>query len=287
MAAGFLCLVGQTRFHGQNVMKHIGNDSFSGLPKSEKITHVASLGMSCQTAHQLSRYVEPRDGLEHVSGPMDWMCAPAAEGAEWLSDGMPSFEPDDISIERGHPYWADKNVWFWHWFRDGTKAANDPKTRAVKLQNTMERELSKFSNLAEKFRALDPDKTLFVFSNSQANLLGDVFAEHESDRFFLDEERISALHRGLETVFGQACKIQFVTRIDRADPALIYRQDVSFIQPETSGWKGSDLAWSLLLDQRRTQIETSMKSEEQIAQRNHQEFVRVSEITLDAQSSSF
>ncbi len=223
------------------------------------VTQVAGIGMSCQTAHQLGKYAEAREAISHISGPMDWMAASADATSRWISEGLPGFEPGDITPERGHAYWAQKRLWFWHWFRDGPKAANDPKTRALKINNTMDRELSKFAYQRTKFKLLSPQSTLFVFSNSQGNLLRDIFRADEADQSFLSERVINQFHSALEACFGQECMVHFVTRADRAEAGLEGRHDVSFIEPENAGWKGNDRIWTRELDRRRAHLSQEFK----------------------------
>lgn len=211
---------------------------------------VVSAGLSCQTAHQLGR-LDAAGAVRQVKGPFDWMIAPPARLAGWVSAGLPDFAPGAIVADGRpdgsiRPYWPEFGIWFWHGFLDGPKGA-----RRVAIEATFERELSKLDHQRARLIALDPADALFVVSNAQTNLDGAVFstgegfADHGLMR--LDAEGVLTLRDALSAWLGGRVRMAVVGRADRTADSLarVSREGMSvhMVGADASEWKGDDAAW--------------------------------------------
>ena len=207
-------------------------------------TTLASLGMSCQSAHQLSTYAETSDGgLVFTKGPFDWLICPPESLTSWLDEGLPDFDRSELSIHRDHVWWNRFQFWFWHGFY--TKSGGE---KYLDLDACFERELSKLKYQRNQFRGLNPANTIFVVSNSQNNLTTDVFEKNEAEKYTFSSEKIARLQESLDRFFATSTQMIIVSRPDRIEDALRERENVYLLPAESSEWKGCELDWAKILD---------------------------------------
>jgi hypothetical protein len=219
-------------------------DNAARFPSSGQETVVCSLGMSCQSAHQLARFcghpvVDPSPRPTFCKGPFDWLICPPLRLSAWLEAGLPSFEAGEIEERRGHAWWPRFRFWFWH----GFFVKDDAGTSRLDIPATAERELAKLRHQTSRFRAIDPARAVFFISNSQNNLETDVFLASERSDFCFEEDAIDRLQSGLDGFFGQNCQLAVMTRMDRSSRAVQGRRLTQVLGVEPSEWKGHDGEW--------------------------------------------
>ncbi len=199
---------------------------------------VVSLGMSCQTAHQL-RFNQPF--LEDLGiGPeaipanyFDWLICPPDSAARLLADGLPRFERKDIVL-KSQPFWETYRFYFWHEFRH---------REVIDVDTYFEIGRQKFDYLRERFLRLHLYRRLvFVLSNTQGNL-PDVRAETGELDFMLDDRKIQALKNALEAYLGRSADFLVVTSKQRFEGPVGSGYDIEFFAEDTSEWKGDKVAW--------------------------------------------
>lgn len=209
------------------------------------ITTLASLGKSCQSAHQLAHYAEQRpDKATFVKGPFDWLICPPDSLSDWLDAGLPDFDPSEISVHRNHAWWDRYQFWFWHGFYNKTEGE-----KTLDIEANWQRELAKLNYQREQFNKIDPTSALFVVSNSQNNLDTDVFEADEVQHIHFTANNILRLQASLTNYFGKPVEMQVISRPDRLDDSLFSHPNVSLLPFESSEWKGEPNDWSKALDE--------------------------------------
>ena len=201
---------------------------------------MVSLGMSCQTAHQLRRLKHP--GSDTPSGLFDWLICPLASTIKLLNHQIPDFSLSDIKIRKGRAYWAEFNLYFWHSFY-----ITEADGRRFSIEETFEQELMRWRHLRDRFSALDPTKTVFVVSNTQNNLHGEVFDDSELDQYHFTDTDINHLTQSLATYFRthtDEINLQVVTRAERSS-GLSDNTSITFLPMDHNEWKGSKSSWDL------------------------------------------
>jgi len=208
---------------------------------------MVSLGLSCQTTHQLRRLVSSEQDTEFCpellapSGPFDWLICPPASTIDLLKKRIPKFSKNSIQLRNGRPYWGEFNIYFWHNF-----LVTDQSGRYVDIEATFEKELERWSYLSDQFAALDPAETMFVISNTQNNLETEVFDESEHDQYHFTGAEPGALSRSLAEYFHteeDKIHLEIVTRQDRSS-GLNPGKTVSFLPLDQNEWKGSKQSWN-------------------------------------------
>jgi len=213
---------------------------------------LVSLGMSCQTTHQLRRLLNVKEETDpspklstesHSSepGPFDWLICPPASTTALLNNGIPDFTKNSIHLHNNRPYWADLDIYFWHNF-----LVTDQGKRSVDIHATFEQELKRWQHLRDRFAALNPSQTIFVISNTQNNLATEVFDDSEHDKYHFTNTGLDALTQSLAQFFStQECKIhlQIVTRKERSEE-LSNEKKVSYLPLDQNEWKGSKNSWN-------------------------------------------
>ena len=205
---------------------------------------LVSLGMSCQTAHQLAQYADLNArSVVFVKGPFDWLICPPSNAADWLNANLRDFDVDDIVEYRGRAYWPEFDFWFWHGFID-----HSDDRRTVDLAGYAERELSKLVYQRNRFSALDASRTLFFVSNTQNNLIPEVFETTETHRYSFELHEIEKLQISLDGFFHKSTNLHVLSRFDRIDPRLLQQANVHVLPVDNSEWKGSSGEWKDRLD---------------------------------------
>ena len=208
---------------------------------------LVSLGISCQTTHQLRRLADSHQepdlpsALTTEPGPFDWLICPLASTTELLNRRIPDFTESSIQIHNNRPYWADLDIYFWHNF-----LVTEQGKRIVDIQATLEQELQRWRYLRARFAALDPAQTVFVISNTQNNLETEVFTETEHEKYYFTDTGLDALIQSLAEYFrtrASEIHVQIVTRRERAEE-LSGNKNVSYLPLDQNEWKGSKESWN-------------------------------------------
>lgn len=204
--------------------------------------------MSCQTAHQLRRLADPeiRPDIASVesqvhSGIFDWLICPPRSVIGLLNNDIPDFNRENIRIHKERPYWEDYNLFFWHNF---TVTRN--QNRQLNIDETIDKEIKRWSHLRTRFSELDPQKTIFVVSNTQNNLATEVYDESEYDQLKFTIDIIEELEHSLARYFGtslDSIQLEVVTRKNRSS-GLQDRNLTSFFPVDQNEWKGSKESWN-------------------------------------------
>jgi len=207
-----------------------------------KYRTLASLGLSCQSAHQLARIADQEDALTFSKGPFDWLICPPASLVNWLDAGLPGFERDELHLHRGKVYWSRFDFWFWHGFH-----VKNGERKTIDIDAAFDREREKLAYQKRVFSNLSPQTTIFLISNTQNNLSTDVFLSHETERFHFHPENLANVQRSLSRYFDMPAKLFCISRADRWSGNRnieIPHTAIKFQQTETSEWKGDDAQWT-------------------------------------------
>lgn len=209
---------------------------------------VVSIGVSCQTAHQLRRLAlnqqnnaELASDLIMPSGLFDWLICPASSTINLLNNRIPDFTKESIQIHNNRAYWADYKVYFWHNF-----FVTDGQYRHISIDETFEKEITRWRYLRHRFSTLLPKNTIFVISNTQNNLTTSVFNESELDQIQFTSTLINKLKDSLASYFNTTTNnihLEVITR-----PALSGKIDhsipVTHFPIDHNEWKGSKHSWN-------------------------------------------
>jgi len=208
----------------------------------EKNKTLISLGISCQTTHQLRRLtnLQPDSGTVVPSGLFDWLICPVESTINLLNRGIPDYTKDSIQIRNGYPYWAELNIYFWHYFRVG-----DQHVHQIDIDATFEKELQRWRDKRERFAALDPEQTIFVISNTQNNLELEVFDKSERDQYYFTAQIVDNLRQCLAAYFRTTADnihLEVVTRKNRSS-GLNESDSINLFPLDHNQWKGSKQSW--------------------------------------------
>lgn len=209
---------------------------------------LVSLGMSCQTTHQLRRLADSQQntpqtssGLIAPSGLFDWLICPPASTIELLNQRIPDFTRNSLQTHKDRAYWSDFNLYFWHGF-----LVTDRESRRVSINETFEQELTRWRYLRDRFSALDPKQTMFVISNTQNNLVTEVFDESELGQINFTAKILDDLNQSLARYFNTTTSnihLEVLTRQDRSSE-LGESGSVHFLPLDQNEWKGSKQSWN-------------------------------------------
>jgi hypothetical protein len=200
---------------------------------------IVSLGMSCQSAHQintqiplLSRLVgEP---LEQRRLPFDWLICPVQSTVDCLRDWkfFPS-SPEELT-DRHRPYWQKRNIYYWH--------DENVTTRVWNVRQKYEHSARTLAKVREMRRRI------FILSNSQ-NSLSRVSAATGTIQVKIDIEEIREAERAVNEIFGNS-EVYTVTYDNRLELRGSPAHDRIFkIPPDQTRWKGSEADWAAVFQQ--------------------------------------
>ena len=220
---------------------------------------LVSVGITCQTAHQLARHAAETEGVSFRKGPMDWLALPPPVVAAWLDAGLDPFEEGDIEVREGRPWFTRRAVGFWHAFRRkpregetiGPEQDMRGTTKLLDVDYAFERELAKLNYQIGVFRALDPARTLFVTGNGQNNAAGEgpenIYRGERAAEATFTGEGIDALEGALDRFFGAPCMLGVVAHEGRVERGLAERGNVRVIADRPGDWHGDDGDWDRAL----------------------------------------
>lgn len=198
---------------------------------------LASVGISCQTAHQLRAHRTLVSGIigepiEDCSTPFDWLLCPVSAAKKMiLSDQYFPCERPALD-SKARPYWQSMDVHFWHeQFEDWSAAAR----KAAHVKRNWERIASS-------------DRKVFVLSNTQNNIariLADPPKKSGRKAYEPIDRRMIAgdvlqLFSALGKAFGQI-ELHCVSneRMAVQSPGITFHH----LGPDKSDWEGNDKAW--------------------------------------------
>ena len=210
------------------------------------IRYLQSIGMSCQTRHQVERFTNSplgqSAGLEIRTSLFDWISTPLHRNSAFIDQGLPEYQPGSVIEDQGRAYWTTPGFHVFHSFR-----IREGKKTRLDIENTFEKMTQKFRAQREKFRQTDVSNTCFVLGNTQNNLVGEVFHISERHHYVFDSAGIDTLHRSLDRFFGQDCQLIVVTSPDRFSGNADKDNRVRIIDRGDSEWKGPDAEWDRAL----------------------------------------
>ncbi len=192
---------------------------------------VISVGLSCQTAHQISVHAEligSRLGGEAVqnSTPFDWLICPPAAAARMISEWR--FHPEDTAELQPdyEPYWPEMGCWFWH---------HRKRIETGEFASYQAHVVARLQRMRDRRRAI------FLISNVQDNMpwAADV-ARHPFDFHFRAND-IRALESALHARFAGA-ELWAVSCRGRHSLAPDHPRLIE-IEPDAAGRTGKRLAW--------------------------------------------
>lgn len=206
---------------------------------------IASVGISCQPAHQIYTHagliaeLAGEDLRTHVT-PFDWLLVGAADVARMIGDG--TYYPHDFEVPRidPKPFWPRYNAHFWH-----AKTSNPADF------------LSKHGHMTANWAQIrDAARSIFIVANTQNNVRRALLeAGREPIDETLDEKTIVALYSALRGQFGPAAELHVVTRDDVPSAFQCLSSDYVFGRPaislhrigaDGSQWAGDSRAWQSL-----------------------------------------
>jgi len=216
---------------------------------------LVSLGMSCQTTHQLRRLTNSQQEALHASsgivapsGLFDWLICPPASIIDLLDKRIPDFTKNSILLAKNRPYWVEFNIYFWHNF-----LVSDKESRRVNINETFEQEIIRWRYLRDRFSNLDPTQTVFVISNTQNNLASEVFDETQIDQYHFTASVLGDLKHSLARYFSTTINnihLQVLTRKarfrglnDNDSGNGPDNHSVNFLPVDHNEWKGSNQSW--------------------------------------------
>lgn len=199
---------------------------------------LVSLGISCQTAHQLRTHKNHLGELTELRTPFDWLYCPIKSVIKMVSSG--TFFPVHPHEFDGHhrPYWSMMDVHFWHesvadWSRASEKAMH------------VHRNWQSISDSARK---------VFLVSNTQNNVASNLTSPpwRAERRAYppmdtaIHQDDLTMLHSVLAESFGRV-ELHVVT--NERDLQPVDSVSVHHFQPDKTIWQGDDVAWLAMLKQ--------------------------------------
>jgi hypothetical protein len=224
---------------------------------------LVSLGMSCQTSFQLRRFSTSYPGRSVIQkGVFDWVICSPASLIEWLQSDIRCFEPGEIILRRGVPWWPRFQVYFWHGFQSPPRKvpffarmlgsvglqARVPERKPYDIDSQFACERQKFQYQRSQLFRSRGTRVQFIWSNTQNNLTSDVFAPGEDDSWMLTSELVDKIQEQLRRLFGVKSSLHVITRGDRCSLDLTCRDLVTLVQPGSTEWTGDDLEWDSALN---------------------------------------
>lgn len=211
------------------------------------ITYLQSIGMSCQTRHQIEQFtngpIARAAGIGLRTGFFDWLGTPPLRNGAFLDAGLPENEIGTVIDRKGRAFLTGPGFHAFHSFR--VKQPDGSKT--LDIEATFQTEREKFAYLKQKFLDTDVRQTCFVLGNTQNNLDGEVYESNETNEFRFDSHKIDVLHAALNRLFDAECRLIVVSNADRFDGDAAADARVRLVPAEDSEWKGDDTAWSAAL----------------------------------------
>lgn len=206
---------------------------------------LVSLGMSCQTVHQLRRLASSdfrasSPLIDAQSGPLDWLICPPQSTIQLLNQKFPDFTRNNILIRKGRAYWRHFNLYHWHGF-----LVTDGQQRYVDINETFDHELSRWKYLSHRFSTINPRQTVFVLSNTQNNLRSEVFSQEETDQYHFTPALLDELHHSLANYFSTTTSnihLEVLTRRERMQD-VDSSQQAYLLPRDNNEWKGSNQSW--------------------------------------------
>jgi hypothetical protein len=213
---------------------------------------VISLGMSCQSAHQIELHAKliaelAGDRSAKLSRfPFDnIICSPQAAGRMLEADRFHPESPDDVAISESGGTWKEMGAHYWHEFRPIRSGIL--RRKKMDPAASFKRLTGKYRHTAGKFRQLASlERLIFVISNSQNNL--DMVARTTGNLdFVLDRNMINHLADQTDAYFGRACEYVFATYPERVRGSA-ERSNVCVYElaPDGSEWMGDPAQWAAL-----------------------------------------
>lgn len=207
-------------------------------------TAVISIGMSCQSAHQIRANIKTLQAalgdetLTPKSLPFDWLICPPLSAMSILSDPVRLPARDEMAMN-SRPFWMKKNAYFWHHFRNDKKEYD--------LDSSYDDTLAIYRGRWERFKHLEKattKRTICVLSNTQNDLsLTEATVGTVSSLFRASELKLLADE--VQTHFARKLEFIVVTRPDRyISDVTLNDMKLYMHEPDSSAWEGDDAQWA-------------------------------------------
>ena len=199
-------------------------------------TAIVSLGISCQTAMQMSEHAALFDRhflgkATHASTPLDWLLTGQTALARMLEQDL-YFPVDDDELGRNvRPFWRRMNVYYFH---EPMILVQPGEVRA------------KFDHMTRTLaKARDCARRVFIISNSQNNLPAQ--DEMIGERWwFLDDDGLRGVRAAVEARFGPS-ELYVVSY--RGRHAVERAADRLFeLEPDASNVRGDASQWAQVFE---------------------------------------
>lgn len=212
---------------------------------------VVSLGMSCQSAHQIEHHARliaqlTGDSSAKISRfPFDNLICPPQSAVRMLqADRFHPASMEDLTVGEG-AYWREMDAHFWHEFRP--KRTGLFRRKIMDPVKAFSALMQKYQHTGTKFRALSSiPRLVFVISNSQNNLEMVSRVTGNVD-VMLDLAQVDALADQTDAYLGRVCEYVVASYPDRIT-GHSSRSNVSVfaLKPDDSEWMGDPAQWAAL-----------------------------------------
>lgn len=221
----------------------------------EKVA-VVSLGMSCQSAHQIERHArliaslcgDPTMKISRY--PFDNVICPPVSASQLLdADRFHPVSIGEVEVSGdGGGHWRDMGVHYWHEMRPVRTGIL--RRKRLDPERAFRAMTDKYAHMASKFRQLpDVERLIFVISNSQNNL--DMVARVTGNlNFVLEPAAIDRLADRADAYLGRRCEYVVATYGGRAAGRSGRHNVATYeLSPDGSEWEGDPLQWAALFRQ--------------------------------------
>ena len=204
---------------------------------------VLSIGMSCQTSHQirervgLLREVTNDRSLKVKALPLDWLISQPSSTLSLLRSAKRFPDKGELIMRGGKPYWPLHNIYFWHAFKTESRQFDIDATYAA-VRETMLMRWERFD------KAVKGRRLILVMSNTQNDLEKHCETGRTISAVF-QMSQPNSMSDHLRYMFGPTTEVVVVSRRDRmladADPCGI---KLFYHRPDLSRWEGDDAQWA-------------------------------------------
>lgn len=200
------------------------------MSAASSMVSIVSLGVSCQTAIQIRRYVLSLPAADQTfdelgkelilsksSFPFDWRIQPVKSLIQMAETGTFFPEtPNEMLARSGTyesgdppPFWTRMNCFLWHDFKASEAHWEIDATFAATKE--------KYDHTIGKFLGLSSERLIFVVSNTQNNLVN--MSGPDGRNFYLDTATITGLRAALDALFpDRLYELIVVTSEERSSP---------------------------------------------------------------------
>lgn len=205
---------------------------------------VVSMGMSCQTANQISQNKALISELAQTelierSTYMDYVITDVNKLITWFDDDCPAYpELNEISILT-KPGWLKYGMYFWHDF-----GANKHETYESVVEN-YQLFISKRTRKRDNLKLCSQSRRTYVFwSNTQNNLTDMPEMDFQNINPVVRVSQLVQLKQRYDQYIGQESIFNVVTYPERMDIDVDVKGiTINYLERDQSGWQGDVIQW--------------------------------------------